>query len=370
MTTTSTGPLAGLTVIEFAGIGPTPYATMILAELGADVIRVERPGADRSFATKPATDLLNRGKRSIVLDLKLPDQLETALDLVATADILVEGYRPGVAERIGIGPDACLDRNPRLIYGRMTGWGQDGPLARQAGHDINYIAIAGALHAVGPADGPPVIPLNLVGDMGGGSLYLVVGVLAAYRHAVETGQGQVVDAAIVDGTAHLLAGIHGLLANGYWSDQRGANALDGGAAYYNVYETADGEYMSVGAIENKFFRELMHGLDLDPDTPQHENVDDLRAAISAAFKRKTQAEWTAHFEGIDACVTPVVGLVAAADHPHMAARGSLVRRDGVVQSAPAPRFSRTPTRLAAPAPVPGSNTDEVLAELAQRRGQP
>lgn len=369
MTTPSTtGPLAGIRVIEFAGIGPTPYATMILAELGADVIRIERPGADQTFGAKTTADLLNRGKRSIALDLKAPADLEKALELVAASDIVVEGYRPGVAERIGIGPEACLERNPRVIYGRMTGWGQHGPLVDKAGHDINYIAITGALHSIGPAGGPPVIPLNLVGDFGGGSLYLVVGILAAHRHALETGHGQVVDAAIVDGAAHLLGGIHGLFASGQWSNERGTNPLDGGAAYYGVYETADGEYMSVGAIENKFFRELMRGLDLDPETPQHQNNGELKTTISAAFKRKTLSDWIVHFENFDACVAPVLGLIDAADDPHMAARGSLVKRDGIVQSAPAPRFSLTPTTLASTAPAPGAHTDEVLAELAQLRG--
>ncbi len=359
------GPLSGVKVLELGGIGPGPFAGMMLADLGADVVRVDRPGGGAFFPGLEHLDLLNRGKRSVVLDLKRPEAVAAVLSMAAVADVLIEGYRPGVAERLGLGPEACHARNPRLVYGRMTGWGQDGPMAQQAGHDIGYIALTGALHAIGEAGGPPQIPVNLVGDFGGGGNYLVIGVLAALREADRSGQGQVVDAAIVDGTAHLLAGTHMMLATGTWADERGVNLLDGGAPFYSVYETADGRHMAVGALEPKFYAELLAALELDEDPArQHDKArwPALRDKLAAAFASRSQAEWSAVFAGSDACVAPVVGLREAADHPHIKARGSIVEHEGLLQPAPAPRFSRTPTALGAPPPAPGRHTLEVLEE--------
>ncbi|MEE1764920.1 MULTISPECIES: CaiB/BaiF CoA transferase family protein [unclassified Streptomyces] len=357
------GPLAGCRVLELAGIGPGPFAGMTLADLGAEVVRVDRPGGSGLFAGFEHVDVLNRGKKSVLLDLKRPDAVRAVLDMAARADVLIEGYRPGVAERLGLGPDDCLASNPRLVYGRMTGWGQDGPLARLAGHDIGYIALTGALHAVGSAGGPPQIPLNLVGDFGGGGTYLVIGVLAALREAERTGRGQIVDAAIVDGTAHLLAGTHMLLATGTWQDERGVNLLDGGAPFYAVYETSDGRHMAVGALEPKFYAELLAVLGLDEDpAAQHDRTGwpRLRERLAAAFASRTQDEWAKAFSASDACVAPVLSLREASDHPHIRARGTLVERDGVLQPAPAPRFSATPTALGSPPPVPGRHTADVL----------
>ncbi|MEV5558368.1 CaiB/BaiF CoA-transferase family protein [Nonomuraea wenchangensis] len=359
------GPLSGVRVLELGGIGPGPFAGMMLADLGADVVRVDRPGGGAFFPGLEHLDLLNRGKRSVVLDLKRPEAVAAVLSMAAVADVLIEGYRPGVAERLGLGPEACHARNPRLVYGRMTGWGQDGPMAQQAGHDIGYIALTGALHAIGEAGGPPQIPVNLVGDFGGGGNYLVIGVLAALREADRSGQGQVVDAAIVDGTAHLLAGTHMMLATGTWADERGVNLLDGGAPFYSVYETADGRHMAVGALEPKFYTELLAALELDEDPArQHDKArwPALRDKLAAAFASRSQAEWSAVFAGSDACVAPVVGLREAADHPHIKARGSIVEHEGLLQPAPAPRFSRTPTALRTPPPAPGRHTLEVLEE--------
>ncbi|MFI6455738.1 CaiB/BaiF CoA transferase family protein [Streptosporangium amethystogenes] len=359
----SGGPLSGVKVLELAGIGPAPFAGMALADLGAEVVRVDRPGGSGFFPGAEHLDLLNRGKKSVLLDLKRPEAVEAVLAMVAEADVLIEGYRPGVAERLGLGPDACHARNPRLVYGRMTGWGQDGPLAQTAGHDIGYIALTGALHAIGEAGGPPQIPLNLVGDFGGGGNYLVIGVLAALREADRSGRGQVVDAAIVDGTAHLLAGTHMIMAAGAWVDERGANLLDGGAPFYSVYETSDGRHMAVGALEPKFYVELLTALGLDEDPrKQHDRSrwPELRARIATAFAGRSQAEWSAIFTGSDACVAPVMSLREAADHPHIRARGSIVEHDGLLQPAPAPRFSLTPTALGTPPPVPGRHTVEVL----------
>jgi alpha-methylacyl-CoA racemase len=359
------GPLAGTTVIELAGIGPGPFACMALADMGADVIRVERPTASDLPPAPPKVDVLNRGKRSIVLDLKRPEAVEILLALAARADVLVEGYRPGVAERLGVGPDAVWARNPALVYGRMTGWGQTGPLAATAGHDIGYIAITGALGAIGEAGGPPQIPLNLIGDFGGGSTYLVMGILAALLEAGRSGRGQVVDAAIVDGAAHLLAAIHTLLGSGRWVDRRGSNMLDGGTPYYAVYETSDGRHMAVGALEPKFYAELVRLLELDvnpADQHDRERWPGLRTALAEAFGARTQAEWTEVFDGTDACVAPVVGLREAAAHPHIADRGSIVEVDGVLQPGMAPRFSAHPVAAPPAAPVPGQHTKEVLAQ--------
>jgi alpha-methylacyl-CoA racemase len=360
-----TGPLSGVKVLEMAGIGPGPFCGMLLADLGADVVRVDRPGGGGLQLVPRAEDLLNRGKRSIAVDLSQPGGADVVLSLVEHADILFEGFRPGVAERLGIGPDPCLARRPQLVYGRMTGWGQDGPLAATAGHDITYIATTGALHAIGQAGGPPQIPLNLVGDFAGGSMYLLVGLLAALDEARRSGRGQVVDAAIVDGTAHLMTMIYNVYAAGVWSDERGTNLGDGGTPFYGVYPTADAEYMAVGALEPQFYAEFLRrlGLTVDP-AAQHDREEwhQLKADISGAFAARTQSEWVAVFAGSDACVAPVLGLADAPQHPHLAARGTFVVRDGVTQPAPAPRFSRTPAAVDSSPCVPGQHTAEVIAD--------
>ncbi|MFF3846134.1 CaiB/BaiF CoA transferase family protein [Streptomyces sp. NPDC002328] len=345
-------------MVELAGIGPGPFAAMLLADLGADVVRVDRPGGS-SLAIDPAHDVTNRNKRSVIVDLKSPDGPARVLDLAARADVLLEGNRPGVAERLGVGPEACHARNPRLVYGRMTGWGQDGPLAARAGHDIAYIAVTGALGMIGAPDTPPPAPANLLGDYAGGSLYLVVGVLAALHHARATGEGQVVDAAIVDGTAHLSAMLHGMLAAGGWQDRRAANLLDGGCPYYGAYETADGGYMAVGALEPQFYDTFVRLLELDDFTDARKDWTrwgDLREAVAARFKSRTRDEWTALFEGTDACVAPVLSLREAPHHPHLAARGTFTDHAGITQPAPAPRFSLTPTAVRGGPALPGADT--------------
>ncbi|AKJ09417.1 carnitine dehydratase [Streptomyces incarnatus] len=362
--TPGSGPLSGVRVVELAGIGPGPFAAMLLADLGADVVRVDRPGGP-GLGIDPAYDVTNRNKRSVVVDLKAPDGPARVLDLAERADILIEGYRPGVAERLGVGPEACHARNPRLVYGRMTGWGQDGPLADRAGHDVAYIALTGTLGMTGRPDEPPVFPANLLGDYAGGSLYLVVGVLAALHHARVTGTGQVVDAAIVDGTAHLSAMIHGMLAAGGWQDRRGANLLDGGCPYYGTYETADGKYMAVGALEGRFYAEFLRLLGLDDLAPAHKDWSrwgELRERVAARFKSRTRDEWTALFEGTDACVAPVLSLREAPHHPHLAARGTFTDHAGLTQPAPAPRFSATPTRVRTGPALPGADTEAVARD--------
>ncbi|MBS2940388.1 CoA transferase [Nocardioides sp. J2M5] len=355
-----TGPLRGVRVVELAGIGPGPHACMLLADLGADVIRVDRPGGGM-FAIGRA-DLLNRGRPSVALDLKQPAAVAAVLDLVADADVLVEGLRPGATERLGLGPDDCLARNPRLVYARMTGWGQDGPWSRTAGHDMNYVATSGVLHGLGQDPARPHFPSNLLGDFGGGSTYLVIGVLAALLEARGSGQGQVVDAAIVDGSAHLNAMASAFAAMGVDTGRRRSGLLDGGTPWYDLYETADGEHVSVGALEPQFWAELVAriGVDLpDRDDPAHHPA--IREALTRRFKERTQAEWAEVFDGTDACVAPVVRLADAPRHPHLAARGTFVERDGVTQPAPAPRFSRTPPSLSTPPPLPGEHTREALA---------
>jgi alpha-methylacyl-CoA racemase len=334
------GPLAGIRVVELAGIGPAPFCGMLFADLGADVVRVERPG---SVNTKH--DVLNRGKRPISVDLKHERGPAAVLGLAARADALIEGFRPGVTERLGVGPQQCWEVNPKLVYGRMTGWGQDGPLAAAAGHDIDYIGLSGMLHLIGRKDGPPQVPANLVGDFGGGALYLAVGVLAALLEARTSGQGQVVDASIVDGSAHLGAMLFGMLSSGQWTTTRGTNLLDTGAPYYDVYETSDGEHMAVGALESQFYAELVERLGLTgklPDRDDPANWPELRKRFSEVFAQRTRAEWDEVFAGSDACVAPVLSMTEAAEHPHVAARETLVSEDDVLQPAPAPRFSRTP----------------------------
>ena len=356
-----TGPLKGVRVVEIAGIGPGPHAATLLADLGADVIRVERPGGALSPGTRE-TDLLTRGRPSVALDLKRPEAVATVLALVENADVLLEGMRPGATERLGLGPDECLTRNPRLVYGRMTGWGQDGPLAKAAGHDMNYISIAGALHGLGQDADRPHFPTNLLGDFGGGSTYLVIGVLAALLEARTSGQGQVVDAAIVDGTAHVSAMFAGMLASGFAHERRATNLLDGGAPYYDVYETSDGRHVSVGALEPQFYAVLVELLGLT-DLPSRDDLAQwpvIRDAFARRFKERTQAEWTEVFDGTDACVAPVLPLTEAAEHPHLKARGTYVDRDGVLQPAPAPRFSRTEATLTTGPSAPGGQTREAL----------
>jgi alpha-methylacyl-CoA racemase len=359
----TTGPLAGIRVVELAGIGPGPFAAMLLADLGAEVLRIDRPGA-RPFAGAPEHDLLGRGRRSVAVDLKDPGGPELVLRLTERADVLLEGFRPGVAERLGIGPDACAARNPRLVYGRMTGWGQDGPLAQTAGHDLGYVAITGTLHAIGRAGGPPQIPLNLVGDFGGGGMYLVVGVLAALLEARVSGVGQVVDAAIVDGTAHLATMVLGMLAGGVWQDTRGVNLLDSGAPWYDVYETADGQHLAVGALEPQFYAELIDRLGLSGVAPDRAGADPdvLRTLLAETIARRTRDEWVAVFAGSDACVAPVLSFAEARDHPHLAARQTYREHHGVVQAAPAPRFSRTPATLDLPPARAGEHTRQALAD--------
>ncbi len=357
-----TGPLSGLRVVELAGIGPGPFCAMFLADLGADVVRIDRPSGGVA-AVEYKLDLLNRGKRSVALDLKT--ESSAALDLIEKADVLIEGFRPGVAERLGLGPSVCLQRNPRLVYGRMTGWGQTGPRSHTAGHDITYIALSGTLHTIGEHNGPPQIPLNLLGDFGGGAMYLAAGILAALWEVRSSGQGQVVDAAIVDGAAHLLTLQWSMLAGGTWRDERGVNLLDGAAPFYGVYETADGRHMAVGPLEPQFFAEMMRRLDLSGRADDYFDRDRwpaLRAALAGAFAAKPQAHWTDLFADSDACVAPVLSMREAAADPHLLARGSYVDKDGVTQPSPAPRFSRTPAELTTKPPEPGEQSvAEVLA---------
>jgi alpha-methylacyl-CoA racemase len=357
-----TGPLRGLKVVELAGIGPGPHACMILADLGADVIRVDRPGGQ--LLTGGSHDLLNRGRPSVALDLKHPDAVATVLHLVESADVFVEGLRPGTTERLGLGPDACLTRNPRLVYGRMTGWGQDGPLARTAGHDLCYIAITGALHGLGQDRDRPHFPANLVGDFGGGSTYLVIGILAALLESRLSGQGQVVDAAIVDGTAHLNSMATAFLAGGLLREERASNLLDGGAPFYDLYETADGKHLAIGALEPQFYDELVAGLGIAgaaPDRDEPADQVELRRLIADTVRSRTQADWVEVFAGTDACVAPVLPMTEAFRHPHLVARGTFVERDGVTEPAPAPRFSRTAPTLTTPPPAePGQDTVAAL----------
>jgi len=360
------GPLHGVRVIELESLAPAPFGCMVLADLGADVLRVDRPGSADHPVVRPA-DPLVRGRRSIRLNLKDPAGLTVLLRLLDSADVLVEGYRPGVAERLGFGPERCLERNPRLVYARMTGWGQDGPLAGAAGHDIDYIAVAGSLDPIGRAGERPLAPLNLLGDFGGGGMLLAVGVLAALLERERSGRGQVVDAAMVDGSALLATFIHGLRAAGAWRDERGSNLLDGGAPFYDTYQTADGKFLAVGALESKFYAELLERLGLDvSDLPPQLDPSGwpaLRDRLTAAFAARTQAEWLAVFDGSDACVVPVLSMAEAPGHPHNVARGTFIEVGGVRQPAPAPRFSRTPAAVPDPPPVPGSDTEAVLASL-------
>jgi alpha-methylacyl-CoA racemase len=361
------GPLEGIRIVELAGLGPAPFAGMMLSDAGADVIRIDR--ADRATYpphTDPHVDLLNRGRRSVAVDLKHPDGVALVLRLVEAADGFMEGFRPGVAERLGLGPDECLVRNPKLAYGRMTGYGQDGPMAQAAGHDIDYIALSGALEAIGRAGERPLPPMNLVGDFGGGGMLLAYGMLAAILSARTTGKGQVIDAAMVDGAASLMTMTYTLRSAGIWQDARGTNMLDTGAHFYEVYETSDGGYLGVGAIEPQFYAELVHLLDLDgadlPDQMDRAQWPAMKERFAAIFASRTRAEWEEIFAGSDACVAPVLSAGEAPDHPHNKVRGTFTEVAGVVQPAPSPRFLSTPGAIRRPPPNPGQHADEVLAE--------
>jgi alpha-methylacyl-CoA racemase len=359
------GPLSGIRVVELAGIGPGPFCCMVLADAGADVIRIERATGSPPAPRGPHWDLLNRGRWSVAVDLKREEGVGLVLDLVARADVLVEGFRPGVAERLGLGPDACLERNPRLVYGRMTGWGQTGPLAERAGHDIDYIALAGALWPIGRKEDRPVPPLNLVGDFGGGGMLLAFGVVAALLEAQRSGHGQVVDAAMVDGAALLMTMTYAMHQSGWWTEERGSNVLDTGAPFYEVYETADGKWFAVGAIEPQFYQELLRCLGLEgadlPHQMDRARWPELKRRFAEVFRTKTRDEWERVFAGTDACGAPVLSPWEAPGHPHNVARSTFVEVAGVVQPAPAPRFSRTPSAIRRPPPVAGQDAEEALA---------
>jgi len=357
-----TGPLDGLRVVELAGLGPAPHAAMVLADLGADVVRVDRPDGG-GLDLPDGEQVVRRGRRTITADLKDPRQRDEVLALIAASDVLIEGLRPGVTDRLGLGPDECLAANPRLVYGRITGWGQDGPMAGDVGHDINYLGLTGALHAMGSADRPPTPPLNLVGDYGGGSMLLLVGVLAALVERSSSGLGQVVDAAMVDGTALLSQFVLSLRSAGLWSDDRAENLLDGGTPFYATYACADGRFVAVGALEPRFFNALASGLGLDDDWLSRrwdrDAWPELRQELTSAFGARTRDEWVDHFAGTEACVTPVLTFAEAATHPHLADRRTYVEVDGAVQAAPAPRFSRTSTA----APATNATTQTTPADV-------
>ena len=359
------GPLKGVKVIEIAGIGPGPFTAMMLSDMGAEVLRIDRAqNVEAHPSDAPPLDLLSRGRQSVGIDLKRPEGVECTLRLAERADVLIEGFRPGVTERLGLGPDVCLERNPRLVYGRMTGWGQSGPLSHSAGHDINYIALAGALHPIGRKGEPPVPPLNLVGDFGGGGMLLAFGIVAALIERSSSGHGQVVDAAMVDGAALLMTLVHGMRHMGFWSDERGTNLLDTGAHFYEVYETADGGYVSIGSIEPQFYAELLRlsGLADEPLPKQMDRAawPDLKQKLAAIFRGKTRAEWCSIMEGSDVCFAPVLSIPEAYEHPHNLARGTFVEVAGARQPAPAPRFSRTPPAIQSPPAHPGQDTDTAL----------
>jgi alpha-methylacyl-CoA racemase len=361
------GPLSGLKVVELAGIGPGPFCAMLLADMGADVLRIDRKdGGGRPIKLDHSKDVLNRGRLSVAMDLKNPAAVAAVLDLCARADALIEGFRPGVMERMGLGPTECLNRNPKLVYGRMTGWGQDGPLAATAGHDINYIAIAGALHTFGRAGERPVPPVNLVGDMGGGGLLLAFGIVCALLEARCSGQGQIVDAAMVEGASLLATSIYGLTAMGHWNPaQWGVNITDTGAHFYEVYETKDGKHVAVGAIESQFYALLLKGMGLDgvelPPQMDAASWPAMKCRFAEIFRTRTRAEWETVFTGTDACVSPVLSPTEAMTNDHMKARGAFTHSGAVPQPAPAPRFSRTPGGIRRPPPLPGEHTTEALA---------
>jgi len=359
------GPLEGVKIIEVGGIGPGPFCGMMLSDMGADIVRIERKGG--LSLSEPKYDILTRNRRSVFIDLRKPQGVATALKIIEQVDALQEGFRPGVMEKLGLGPDVCLKRNPKLVYGRMTGWGQEGPLAKAAGHDINYISMSGALHAIGRKGEKPVPPLNLVGDFGGGGMMLAFGMVCALFESQKTGQGQVVDAAMVDGSAALMSIIYGLKAAGLWMDRCGINLLDSGAHFYDTYETADGKYISIGSIEPQFYALLLELAEIED--PEFENQldftrwPDLKIKLEALFKTKTRDAWCAIMEGTDICFAPVLSLDEAPEHPHNQARKTFVEMEGVLQPAPAPRFSRTPPEIKTAPPVPGQDTQRVLEDF-------
>lgn len=363
------GPLSGLKVIEFSAMGPGPFCGMLLADMGADVICIDRHSEDANSTSS----IFSRGKRSITLNLKDPADVETALQLVEQSDALIEGFRPRVMERLGLGPEICLNRNPALIYGRMTGWGQDGPLAHSAGHDINYIALTGALAAIGPKEGPPSIPLNLIGDFGGGSLYLAMGICAALFERARSGKGQVIDAAMVDGAISLAGTFLARMSEGKWETSRASNQIDGGAPYYNVYETKDREYISIGSIESKFFSLLKDKLNLSGGLwDQQMNRDNwpmMKEEFSRIFRTRTRTQWCELLEGTDVCFAPVLSFAEVADHPHLKERESVITVDGILQPNAAPKFSRTPSAAGKPLYQVGHHTQEILREFALKTSE-
>ncbi len=362
------GPLEGVKILEFTGIGPGPFAAMMLSDMGAEVLRLDRAqsvtGGDPN---QPSLDFLARGRRSVGVDLKNPEGVQAVLRLVEGADALLEGFRPGVMERLGLGPDVCLERNPRLVYGRMTGWGQEGPLAHAAGHDINYISLAGALESIGRQGEAPVAPLNLVGDFGGGGMLLAYGMVCALVERAQSGKGQVVDAAMVDGAAVLMTIFHGAAQSGWWQPERGTNMLDTGAHFYDVYETADGKYVSIGSIEPQFYAELLQKTGLSDEAGLPSQMDragwkPMKKRLTAIFKRKTRDEWCQVMEGSDICFAPVLSMTECQEHPHIRARETFVTVAGAPQPAPAPRFSRSQTRISAPPPHAGQHTEQALRD--------
>lgn len=366
-TTVQQGPLAGLKVVEVGGVGPAPFCAMLLADLGAEVVRIDRKNPSESgFPVDRRFEFVFRGRRSIALDLKKPEAVDVVRRLTRQADILIEGFRPGVMERLGLGPDACLALNPRLVYGRMTGWGQTGPLAKAPGHDINYIALSGVLHAIGQKGGPPEIPLNLIGDFGGGAMYLAFGIMCALHEAKGSGKGQVVDASMLDGATSLMTMIYGLFASGYWTDQRGSNRLDSGAPWYSVYETSDECHVALGSTEASFYLNTVRLLGLNPEdfAGQHDKAGwpRMKQAFAAAFKTKTRDQWCQVFDGAEACLSPVLSLVEAPTHPQQIARGNFVESAGLLQPAPAPRFSRSGAAIQSPPAKVGEHTHEVLRD--------
>jgi alpha-methylacyl-CoA racemase len=364
---TTVGPLSGIRILEFQGIGPGPFCAMMLSDMGAEVVRIDRTqNARLDHPATPSLDFLARGRRSVAVDLKRPEAVEVVLRLMEGADAIIEGFRPGVMERLGLGPELCLERNPRLVYGRMTGWGQDGPLAHAAGHDINYIALAGALDPIGRRGEPPLPPLNLVGDFGGGGLLLAYGIVCALVERASSGRGQVVDAAMVDGAAALMAIFHGAQQSGWWREERGTNLLDTGAHFYEVYETKDGKYVSIGSIEPQFYAELIDKLGLAgeelPAQMDRSQWPAMKKRLEALFAQRTRDEWCEIMEGSDVCFAPVLSMSECRHHPHLRARSTFVEVAGAPQPGPAPRFSRSAVEVQGPPPRPGAHTEEVLEE--------